>query len=116
MKKLVSTLVYTIVLSVLALGCHTTNPSGRTLASVASSVDVGMHVWAVFVKNGHATADQEAKVRLAYTRYQLAMQVALSTYQAAYNTKDDTLMTQIITAVKASSDDLLELVQSFSTQ
>lgn len=115
-NKLMVLWLYAAIIGMLCGGCHTTNPSGKVLATVAVTVDGAMKGWAIWVHNGNATVEQEAKVKAAYIKYQAAMKVAQEAYKAAYAAKDDSIMTQLVVALQASSDDLIALIQSFEKE
>jgi len=96
-------------------GCATwQDAAGKSLASASASVDAAMQGWAVWVVNGHATAQQEAAVREAYGRYQAAMQLASTAYQSAVSAKDKTLMQTALAVVAQSRADFVSLVQTFT--
>lgn len=50
------------------------------MASTALAVDAAMEGWAVWVVKGQATQEQEDKVRAAYEKYQISMEIASNAY------------------------------------
>jgi len=88
--------------------------AGKSLASASVSVDAAMKGWAVWVANGHATLEQEAKVRDAYGKYQAAMRLASNTYQSAVAAKDKSLMKIAMNVVAESRQSFLALIAEFT--
>jgi len=97
-------------------GCATTNQAGRTLASVAITVDHAMEGWGAYVAAGQATAEEEGAVKGAYEKYQLAMKVASGAYQSAQVTKDLQPWERARVALEGSQEDLLALIESFGVK
>ena len=99
------------------VGCATfQNNAGKTLASAAATVDAAMKGWAAFVVAGGATDAQQAQVRAAYGKYQLAMSAAETAYLTAVKSGDQSAWGTAASALLASQSQLIALVQSFQTQ
>ena len=112
MKKLIAIAVCALMVSL--LGCATLQSnSAKTLATTAQTVDAAMQGWASWVVLDQATDEQEAKVRAAYTKYQLAMGVARNAYTISTKTGDTTAWKAAAEALLASKNDLLNLVAEF---
>ena len=105
--KLIILMVAAIV--ALGTGCVTNSP-GRTLATVAVTVDHAMQGWAVWVHQGNATPSQEDKVMKAYLRYQKAMATAQKAYQTYYATNDQGVITVSFAEVASCRDELISLI------
>lgn len=104
-----------LAISCLCISCKTTNPSGKVIASVATTVDSMMKGWAIWVHAGYATKEQEAKVEAAWLKYKALEATAQKAYRAAYAAKDDSSMAQIVAAVQAASADLNLLIVTFKS-
>lgn len=87
--------------------------AGKTLASVATSVDAGMKAWASWVVAGKTIPEQETKVKEAYRQYQLSMDIAKNAYVASSQTGDQNIYNVAANALIQSSSSLLQLLQSF---
>lgn len=81
-----------VILAIVAFaGCTTVKTNaGKTLASVAVTVDASMKAWAALVVAGQTNPQQEANVKAYYARYQQAMVVARSAYAILATTGDAT--------------------------
>jgi uncharacterized protein GlcG (DUF336 family) len=112
MKTLVT---LTLALCALCLGCRTTNPSGKIIASSAVTVDAAMKGWSVWVHDGKATEAQEVMVRDAFIKYKSIETAARKAYAAAYAAKDDSSMAQVVAALQAAVADLNLIVITFKT-
>lgn len=110
--------VYLTAFIVMLSGCATSfqDASGKTLASVAQSVDSAMKSWAMYVVTANPPADQQAKVRDIYTKYQVSFDAALKAYNAAVITKDKTAWEQASAALLSAQASLLSIVQAFNLQ
>ena len=71
MKKL---LLFSILIVGLLAGCAT---PGKIIASSSTTVDHAMKAWAVWVVDGHATPEQETKVRALKLKYDSAEDAAV---------------------------------------
>lgn len=115
MNKLVSSL---LLVAFLATGCATyLENTGKTLASVAITVDGAMKGWASWVKSGHATQGDEDKVKAAYEKYQLAMQTAEDAYLGVAkldSTDTENALSVALAALDGSKGDLLTIVQQLT--
>jgi hypothetical protein len=88
--------------------------AGKLLVSTALTVDAAMTGWGKWVRDGHATAGDEAKVRAAYEQYQRAMEMAKNAYIAYAATHDKTAFAPASAALTASATTLTALVTSFT--
>ena len=113
MKKLLTMIAVTVVITTLFTGCNTT---GKVLASTSITVNEAMDGWMQWVKLGYATLEQEHKVKTAYERYQVAMSAASNAYaQAAINntSQNRTVLQVARESLLASQNDLLALINLF---
>jgi hypothetical protein len=116
MRKHIAALAASVVLACLLVGCATTqNTAGRLLASTAITVDGTMQGWANWVVQGQATAEQETKVKAAYTKYQASMSAALAAYNTLAINGDKTVWEQAELVLTQNKTLLLELVKAFTT-
>lgn len=105
-----------LALALLVTGCATFQANaGKTLSSVAITVDAAMKGWAAYVVAGGATPDQETQVRAAYHKYQLSMSAAQSAYAALVATGDQPAWTQAASILTATQQQLVGLINSFQT-
>lgn len=74
-----------------------------------------MQGWAVWVAQGHATAQQEAQVKTAYGQYQASMSIALSAYNAMVQGGDQTAWQTASKILTGNAGAIVSLVQSFTT-
>jgi len=113
MKKLLSLLAVVALLT----GCATwQDNAGKSLASTAKIVDAGMKGWAAYVVRANPSEETQQKVRAAYAQYQLSMDIALSSYTAAVQSKDSSVWEQASAALIASRTSLLNLLQSLEVK
>ena len=112
MKRII---ILTLALCALCLGCKTVNPTGKAIATAAVTVDAAMKGWAVWVHEGKATLEQEAKVESAWVKYKLVEASARQAYAAAYAVKDQGGMAQAIAALQSAVADLNCLIATFKT-
>lgn len=93
------------------VGCASFNSNaGKTLASVATSVDTAMKSYAVYVAVNNVPAQKQSPVRMAYGNYQLAMSAAESAYISLVKTGDRTAWVKASEALVASQGPLLALI------
>lgn len=115
MNKIISSF---LLVAILATGCATyLENTGKTLASVAITVDGAMKGWASWVKTGHATQANEDSVKAAYEKYQLAMQTAEDAYLSVskLSTPDtQKAVTVALAALDGCKNDLLTIIQQLS--
>lgn len=116
MPKNTTPLLMVACLAFGAVGCKTPNAEGRALVSVAITVDHAMEGWATYVAAGQASESDEAKVKGAYERYQLAMKAAQGAYLAYEGTKDASGWERASAVLKAAQADLLTLIESFGAK
>ena len=106
-------------------GCQSLTPAqsaGKTLATVATSVDVSMQAWADYVVWAEANPAteraellrSEGKVKSAYERYQSAMRLASAAYAQAVTDPlpNTTALDHALAAVRATQGELLNLIQA----
>ncbi len=112
MKKL---LPFYLMLAVL-MGCATSwqNNAGKTLATTAQTVDAAMKGWGMYVVTANPPERQQATVRDAYGKYQIAMDGAVKAYNTAVTLQDQSAYTQASGALLAASKDILALIAAFS--
>ncbi len=109
------TLIAFLIGSFLLCGCATWQQStGKSLVSVVITVDAAMKGWKVWVKEGLATPDDEARVKAAYQHYQSILDVTLQAYSAAVAIKDKQMAAQAVAALNNSSSNLVDLVRVFT--
>jgi hypothetical protein len=97
------------------LGCATPEQTAyRTIGVITASVDGAMNGWGDYVRSGAATADEQARVRQAYERYQATMRLAriAVTTQKTQPAGASTLDTALNTA-QAASGQLIAVIQQF---
>jgi flavin-binding protein dodecin len=112
MKKL-----YSLILVLVLVGCSTTSwqdAAGKVLATTALTVDATMKGWAYHVVNDSVPQNQQDSVKIAYAKYQLAMEAAKSAYVSAVTVKDSSVFEQAKQALLASSSALTQLIKSFN--
>jgi hypothetical protein len=101
----------------LAPGCATwQSNAGKVLASTALTVDASMKGWATYVVKNNISDHQQAPVKDAYAKYQLAMTAAQSAYGAAVANGDQSGWVQAQAALTASSTALTQLIGSLTTK
>ena len=99
------------------VGCATfQSNAGKLLASSALTVDAGMKSWAVWVAKGQATPAQEAQVKAAYQKYQVAIAIANDAYAKLAANNDQAAWTQAANILTANQAGLLQLITQFTTQ
>lgn len=103
-------------LSMLVLsGCATwQSDGGKTLATVAVTVDSAMKGWATYCATHDVPQDEHGAVRSAYQRYQIAMRGASLAYSAAVKVGDKGTWQEAKAAVLAAKDSIIQLVQQFT--
>lgn len=87
--------------------------AGKTLASIAATVDAGMKGWAAYVVTGKATAGDEVKVKAGYQQYQMSMTLARDAYFASVQTGDTASYEAAFQSLVKNKDSLMTLLQSF---
>lgn len=109
------TLTLWLLIATMLCGCATWQKNGgKLLASTAVAVDSAMQGWAVWVVDGKATAGDEAKVKLAYIKYQLAMKGASEAYMASVKLGDESIWKRAVAGLMASHDELVALIQNIT--
>lgn len=115
-------------LALSSAGCSTTPSTAayRTSATAKVSVDSAMRSWGNYVAQFHPPVSQEAAVRDAFKKYQLAQAAILDAainYRTAQETGDAEGQTTAQNALSASVatasgalDDLVALIQSFGVK
>lgn len=105
-----------IVLLAFLVGCATFDQNaGKTLASVAASVDAAMHGWATYVVTAKVSDADQAPVKAAYVKYQASMAAAEAAYIALVKSGSQPAWTAAKDALVASQSQLLALIQAFTT-
>ena len=98
---------------VIFTGCKTPEQGAyRTIGSLAHTVDVSMQVYGDLYRAGLVTAEEQVRVREAYSSYQATMRVARSIVSTAKDAPEDqsTYLTAIDAAASASGE-LVALIQ-----
>ena len=96
------------------VGCATFNDkAGKSLATVASTVDAAMKGYARYVVIAQLNDTQQAPVKAAYVKYQASMTVAEKAYIELVKNNDQTSWTAALNVLNATEADLLALVSSF---
>lgn len=114
MKNLPSLIALAVALLV-APGCKSPEQAAyRATGSIIIAVDSAMQGWGDYVRAGLATPEEEAKVRLAYERYQASIRLA-RTMADAYTSDqvDKVTIDTTFSALDMAKNDLLTLIQSF---
>jgi hypothetical protein len=111
-----SILTLTLLACLLGWGCASVQTSaGKLLASTATTVDGAMQGWAIWVAQGHATAQQEAQVKTAYGQYQASMAIALGAYNAMVQSGDQSVWLTASQILASNGAAIVALVQSFTS-
>lgn len=105
----------TAFMSLLLCGCATTSweqATGKSLASIAQSVDSAMKGWAKYaaLRDIRTNNIVYTRVQAAYEDYQKAMNGALAAYNAAILSKDQSGWAQAANALSAAQQSLLNLI------
>lgn len=105
-----------LVALLMASGCATwQDNAGKSLATIAQTVDAAMKSWAIYVNQYPVSDEAQAKVKKTYEQYQSAMAIALSAYNTSVALKDESLYAQASATLTNSKDALLALIKSFQT-
>jgi hypothetical protein len=101
-------------MSVLLCGCQTTwqDATGKSLASIAQSVDSAMKGWAAYAAAKDIRPDNivHTRVQAAYAEYQLAFSSALSAYNAAVLSNNQSGWLKASEALTAAQQSLVQLI------
>lgn len=109
------TLTLWLLVATMLCGCATWQKNGgKLIASTAVAVDSAMQGWAVWVVDGKATAGDEAKVKLVYIKYQLAMKAASEAYVASVKLEDKSIWTQAVAGLVAAREELIALIANIT--
>jgi hypothetical protein len=116
MKTIRNSLAFLAIVSLLflPLGCQTQNAAGKTISTVAVTVDGAMQGWAVWVVKGNTTQEQQAKVNSAYEKYQTAMAATSKVYAVVANNPDQSALTLALVSLDACKSELLALIAQFT--
>lgn len=88
----------------------------RTVGAVAVTVDTSMNAFGDYVRAGKATPEQQAMVKAAYERYQLAMRAAHNSITAYKSAPDDgTPLDMALRAVESIGGELISLIRQLTT-
>lgn len=111
---LVSILYLGAALLMWTQGCVTFEANaGKSLATVATTVDAAMKGWASWVVAGKTTPDQEAKVKFAYGQYQISMDIAKNAYLTSVASTDKSVFETANLVLQQNKQNLLNLIQTF---
>lgn len=106
----------------LASGCTAPRDvAGKTLVTTVQSVDAAMQGWGAWVRAGQASAQDEAKVKAFYERYQMAELAAEKAYEAWCAsphgaTGEQSAWTTAAAALRAAQKDLLAVLDRTGQQ
>lgn len=113
-----SKVVLAIILALCVPGCMggCQNPERtayQTTGVVVFSVDAAMNGWGDYVRAGKASAEDEAKVKAAYEKYQAIVRTQRSVVLAAVNSPEgEAAFTTALNAIEAARIDLINLIVS----
>ena len=101
-----------------SVGCSSFERSAyQTVGVTTTAVDLAMNGWGSYVKSGHATQAEEAKVKAAYIKYQDAIVVlrdAVESWIASGRPSSGTALIQAaIDVVVATEADVVKLIGDF---
>lgn len=107
-----------LALVLMATACATFQQNaGKTLATVASTVDLVMRGWATYVVvDGAVSVEKQDKVREAYAKYQISMATAQAAYNGLSTSAGKPAWDQALAVLNASSGSLIQLVNAFMPQ
>lgn len=106
-------LVALLTLGLLGCASFQTN-AGKTLATITQTVDAAMKGWAVYVSLGKSNPQQQAQVKAAYEKYQMAELAAEHAYVALVNTSGQSAWTQAAAVLTACQNDLLAIIKAIT--
>ena len=92
-------------------GCST--PS-KFIAASSTTVDHAMKAWAVYVVDGHATPEQEAKVKKAQKSYYAAEDLALAAIAGVEAGGDKTAWLKARDLMLANQKTLIDMINTFT--
>jgi Mrp family chromosome partitioning ATPase len=106
--------LFSLLVLAAMLGCATPEQGAyRVIGTITYSVDGAMNGWGDYVRAGLATADDQAKVKAAYERYQSAMRLARVTVATVKSQPEGTAtMDAALAAAEAASGQLIGIIQS----
>lgn len=108
-------LMITALVLIVSLGCASfQSNAGKTIASVAITVDIGMKFWAKWVNTQGATPEQELMVRNAYMKYQIAMKTAKIAYADLAVDGNKVTWSIVEKTLVDTSDSIVQLISAFS--
>lgn len=110
MKTFIHATIFCCIL-ILGAACQTT---GKLIATSSATVDAAMQTWAVYVVDGHATAQQETQVRSIKSKYDAAEDAAVEAYTAFSLTGDKTRWQQARDFMLEQQRALIALVEQFT--
>jgi len=87
--------------------------SGKSLATVATTVDAAMTGWAAWVATGKVNQLQQDSVKSVYQHYQVAMSIALNAYLALQTSKDPTAYNLAYANLLKAKDEVVSTTTSF---
>lgn len=97
----------------IAPGCAS---SKRTTVATITTVHQAMLAWRDYVAAGHATPQDEAKVKAAYEHYQATIRVAKAAFAAADANPSSSDLDNTINIVSASSSEIIALIRQFTSK
>jgi hypothetical protein len=105
-----------VMAALVCAGCASFQQNaGKTLASIATTVDAAMKSWATYVVvTGKATPAQEAQVKGAYAQYQAAMTSAVAAYGGLSSAAGQPAWNQALATLTGVQTTLLQLVQALT--
>lgn len=98
------------------MGCASfQSNAGKSLATVATTIDAAMKGWAGYVVAGGASETQQTEVKAVYHQYQVVMFAAETAYIEMSKTGDRTAWQKASDALTASQNQILALIKTFQT-
>ena len=106
----------TVFALVALVGCASfQNSAGKTLASVATTVDAAMKGWAAYVVAGGASEVQQNEIKVLYRQYQIAMFAAETAFIELSKTGDRTSWSQAEPNLVKVQTSLLGTIKTLQT-
>jgi len=104
-----------IVTPIVSVSCSSwKSTTHKTVGTVAISGDAAMKTWAAYVHSGKATAEQEAKVKLAYERYQASMNAVIDVGKSATTSTNKVAIEIIASTAVAAQENLVKTIEAFT--
>lgn len=99
--------LWTIAIVALLAGCTT---PGKIIASSSITADKAMQSWSVYVVDGKATLEQQAKVKELQARYYAAEDAALDAYLVFVKTDDESAWLKARVYLNEQRENLVKLI------